>query len=359
MTDAQGSVRAWPSAVLHLDMDAFFVSVHLLDHPEDRGRPLAVGGSPQGRGVVTSASYEARRFGVRSGMAMRAALRLCPRLKVAAADWSRIRACSTQVMRLLAEYGPTEPTSIDEAYVDLGAIPAPHDLAPSIRSRVEIETGLPASAGLATSKLVAKVASERAKPGGCVVVLPGAEEGFLAPLPVRAISGIGPRTAERLSGLGIETCADLAGADRDALARRLGAHAAELVERARGLDRRTVRAGRHGPRSISAERTFATDLAEREALLAEIRHLCGRVGQRLRRHGLVASCVTVKFRWSDYTTFGRQRALRVPVDADQDIYAHAAALWLEHWPERRRVRLVGVGVTGLKAAAGRQLGLGL
>lgn len=340
-------------------MDAFFVNVHLLDHQEERGLALAVGGRPETRGVVTSASYEARRFGVRSGMPMRTAVRLCPRLRVVGANWPRIRECSQAVMDLLANFGPIEPVSIDEAFVDLGGHATPHEVAPVVRERVRSETGLPASAGLATSKLVAKVASEQAKPDGCRVVLPGDEGQFLAPLPVRALWGIGPRTAEWLAELGIETCADLATADADDLARRMGVHARSLPARARGLDGRRVRAGRHRPKSISAERTFDRDLDDRDALLGHLRELGNRVGSRLRRHELVSRRVFVKFRWSDFTTFVRQRALHVPIDADEDIHRHAAALWLGHWAPGRKVRLMGVGVGDLESTPARQLGLDL
>jgi len=352
-----GGAGHWPSAILHVDMDAFFVSVYLLDHPEDRGLAVAVGGRPGTRGVVTSASYEARRFGVRSGMPVHAAVRLCPELKTVRADWDRIRACSAQVMEVLRAYGPLEPVSIDEAFVDLGGFETPDRLAPAIRAKVLADTGLPASAGLGTTKLVAKVASELAKPGGCTVVPPGEEPGFLAPLPVRTLWGIGPRTAEWLADLGIETCGDLAAADPDVLVRRMGPHASRLPALARGGDSRPVHAGPHRPKSISTERTFDRDIADREQLLEHVRVQSARVGERLRRHGFLAGRVFVKFRWADFTTFTRQRTTVVPTDADADIQAIAEAIWLEHWPPGRKVRLIGVGVGDLEAGAARQLGL--
>jgi DNA polymerase-4 len=351
---------AWPSAILHLDMDAFFVNVYLLDHPEARGLPLAVGGRPETRGVVTSASYEARSFGVRSGMATRSALRLCPALKVVPANWERIRQASAQVMEVLRSFGPIEPMSVDEAYVDLCAAPHPHEVAQRVRQAVLDATGLPASAGLATSKVVAKVASEQAKPGGCRVVWPGEEAAFLAPLPVRAILGIGPRTAERLMDLGIETCGQLAEEEPEELARRMGPHASVLAARARGEDGgRSVRAQRRDVKSISAESTFDRDVADREVLLGQVRHLSERVGERLRRKAMLAGRVFVKFRWADFTTFTRQKAVPVPVDADEDIYRVAAAIWLENWPRGQRVRLLGVGVGDLQSSAARQLRLDL
>ncbi len=356
---APTTVPSWPAAILHLDLDAFYVGVHLLSHPEDRGQRLAVGGSPTGRGVVTSASYEARRFGVRSGMPTSRAMRLCPRLKVVGADWPLIRECSGQVMGILARYGPCEPLSVDEAYVDLAESDVPERLAAEIRERVVDETGLAASVGLATSKLVAKVASDAGKPGGCVAVQPGSEAAFLAPMPAQVIWGIGPRTAERLAALHIHTCADLASADPEQLARHLGPHAARLPRRARGQDRRQVRTDRPPPKSVSSERTFDRDVADQERLLEQVTLLSAHVGKRLRRHGLLAHTVFVKYRWSDFTTFTRQKSLPVPIDGDGDVVAVASALWLAHWPAGRKVRLIGVGVGGLEAARTRQLALNL
>ena len=205
-------------------MDAFYVNVHCLDHPEDRTVPLAVGGKPNQRGVVASASYEARKMGVRSAMPTATAVRLCPNLKLVPADWPRIRECSRQVMDILRQYGPLEQISVDEAYIDLSQQAEPETVAAHIRAEVKEKTGLPASVGLATAKLVAKVASDFDKPEGFTVVPPGTEAAFLAPLPMRAIWGIGPKTAEKLAGLGIETCGQLALADPDQLRRRFGKH---------------------------------------------------------------------------------------------------------------------------------------
>lgn len=353
------SAPAWPSAILHLDMDAFFVNVYLLDHPEDRGEPVAVGGRPETRGVVASASYEAREHGVRSAMPMRTAVRLCPGLKVVGVSRDRIRDCSREVMEILGGYGPVQPVSVDEAFVDLRACPSPDAVALEIQESVVGRTGLPASVGLATTKLVAKVASEAAKPGGCCIVEPGGEAAFLAPQPVRVIWGIGPRTAERLADLGIETCGELAEADPDDLARRMGPHAASLPRRARGVDGRSVHAGRAAPKSISNERTFERDVADRAVLLGQLAHLSGRVGERLRRQGLLAGRVFVKFRWADFTTFTRQRSVPVAIDGDDEILAVATAIWLEHWRPGRRVRLMGVGLADLESGEARQLGLDL
>ena len=193
----------WTRAILHVDMDAFYVNVHLLDHAEDAGLPLVVGGKPDERGVVSSASYEARQFGVRSAMPTAQAVRLIPRLKIVSPDWPRIRECSRGVMDVLEQYGPLEQISVDEAYIDLSATADPAALAAEIRERLPAETRLPASVGLAGSKLVAKVASDHQKPRGLTIVPPGEEAAFLAPLPVRVIWGIGPRPPERRAALGL------------------------------------------------------------------------------------------------------------------------------------------------------------
>jgi DNA polymerase-4 len=340
-------------------MDAFYVNVHRLDHPEDRGVPLAVGGKPDQRGVVASASYEARQMGVRSAMPAATAVRLCPNLKLVPANWPRIRECSRQVMDILRRYGPLEQISVDEAYIDLSEQAEPEAIAAQIRAEVKEKTGLPASVGLATSKLVAKVASDFEKPEGFTVVRPGSEAAFLAPLPTRSIWGIGPKTAEKLAGLGIETCGQLAQADPDQLRQRFGKQAVELRERARGIDGRSVQPDHGPPKSISQEWTFNSDVGETAVLRDKLRQMCGDVAQSLQKNGLVAHTVTVKFRWSDFTTFTRQRSVEVGIDGEADVYRLAEAIWLENWPKSRPMRLLGVGVSKLEEEGnGRQLGFG-
>ncbi len=348
---------SWSRAILHIDMDAFFVNVHLLDHPDDGGIPLAVGGLPQERGVVTSASYEARQFGVRSAMPMAVALRLVPALKIVPPDWTRIRECSRRVMGLLARYGPMEKMSVDEAYIDLSDAADPEATARELRDRVPAETGLPASVGLATSKLVAKVASDHQKPRGLTIVPPGQEAAFLAPLPARAIWGIGPRTAEKLARLGINTCGELAAADPDRLRPAFGRESEKMIRRARGEDDRPVQPDRGPPRSISQEWTFSRDVSDAAVLREHLEKMSAEVADALRKKRLVAHTVRVKFRWSDFTTFTRQRSLEVGTDEAATIFRLAEAIWRENWPEGRPMRLIGVGATSLVAAAGRQLGL--
>ncbi|MCA9984656.1 MAG: DNA polymerase IV [Anaerolineales bacterium] len=347
----------WPRAILHLDMDAFFVNVYLLEHPEDKGIPLVVGGRPDVRGVVASASYEARAFGVRSAMPAARALQLCPDLKFVGHNWPLIRSSSRAVMSILREYGPVEQMSVDEAYVDLTGTPLPATMAARIRERVKAETDLPASVGLATSKLVAKVASDHDKPEGFTIVTPGLEADFLAPLPVRAIHGIGPRTTERLAQLNIHTCAELAGAELAILQGAFGNQGPLLQLRSRGVDDRPVESEPGLAKSISQEITFNEDINDADYLRDRLQSMSISLGESLQGRELVAHTVTVKFRWSDFTTFTRQRSVVVGIDDGDEIYRLAEAIWQENWPPGQRMRLLGVGVSKIEAPQERQLRL--
>jgi DNA polymerase IV len=350
--------HSWPRAVLHLDMDAFYVNVHILDRPQDAGLPLVIGGKPTSRGVVASASYEARKVGIRSAMPTSTAVRLCPGLKIVPANWPRIRECSRQVMAVLEDYGPVEQVSVDEAYVDLSETADPLPLAEAIRTAVKAQTQLPASVGLASSKLVAKIASDHEKPEGCTIVLPGHEAAFMAPLTARAIWGIGPRTAEKLAGLGITTCGQLAAADTAVLQAAFGNQADSLQQRARGIDKRPVKAERGPPKSISQEWTFDRDVTDPAKLQAQLREQAESVAQSLQKRALVAQTVRVKFRWADFTTFTRQKSLEQPLDDAELIYRVAESIWQENWPPGQPMRLIGVGVTGLSDCEQRQLRFG-
>ena len=352
-------IPPWPRAVLHLDMDAFFVNVYLLEHPEDKGVPLVVGGRPDVRGVVASASYEARAFGIRSAMPAARAIALCPDLKFAPHNWPLIKSSSKHVMSILREYGAVEQMSVDEAYVDLSHRPVPATLAARIRERVKAETSLPASVGLATSKLVAKVASDHDKPEGLTIVSPGSEATFLAPMPVRAIHGIGPRTAEKLGHIGIRTCAELAAADLVELRQAFGNQAESLQQRASGIDKRTIESDRGLAKSISQERTFNEDISDPDYLRDKLRSMCVSLAESLTRRKLVAHTVTVKFRWADFTTFTRQRSVLVGIDGEDDIYRLAEAIWLENWPAGQKMRLLGAGVSKIESPSERQLRLDL
>ena len=345
----------WPRAIMHLDMDAFYVNVYLLDHQQDRGLPLAVGGRPGSRGVVMSASYEARAFGVRSAMPANRAVGRCPQLKFVSADWSRIKECSQQVMAILGEYGPTQPVSVDEAFVDLSLREAPTDLARTIQQRVQVETGLPCSVGLASTKLVAKVASDHEKPQGRTIVPTGFEADFLAPMSTRAIWGIGPKTAERLRAININTCGELATVDIQELRSIMGAYGVELQALARGEDQRPVRPDRGAARSISAERTFSRDVADDEVIKETLEELCTRVGRRLRQSRMLARTLKVKLRWPDFTTITRQRSLRSGFDSDEVLIRLARDLLAANRTSNRPVRLMGVGVGQLSPLVEQRL----
>lgn len=349
--------RSWPRAIVHLDMDAFYVNVHCLDHPEHYGIPLAVGGRPNSRGVVASASYEARGFGVKSAMPMARAVRLCPQLTIVPADWSRIKECSLEVMEILEQFGPLERMSVDEAYLDLTGAPDPVAVARRIRDEVRDTTHLPVSVGLSTNKLVAKVASDFDKPNGFTVVPPGREADFLAPMQVRALHGVGPRTEDRLHKLGYRTCAQLARAEPAELRRRLGSHGAVLPLRARGIDPRPVEWEPGPPKSVSSERTFARDLTRVEDIRKAFTELAESVARSLVRKELVARTVAMKCRDSDFETITRQRTLPHPTDSADELFAVAFSLWEQNWFPGRAVRLCGVGTSNLSEARERQLRL--
>ncbi len=349
----------WPRAVLHLDMDAFYANVHILDNPDDKGIPLIIGGQPNQRGVVMSASYEARAFGVHSAMPCSQAVRLVPQVKIVPANWPRIRECSAEVMVILEQYGAVEKMSVDEAYVDLSEQVQPEQVAREIQTAVQTQTHLPCSVGLATSKLVAKVASDHEKPQGCTIVPPTTEAAFMAPLPTRAIWGIGPKTAEKLvHRLEVKTCGQLAAADLGQLIALLGNLGGELKQRAAGIDERAVKPHSGPPQSISQEWTFNTDINDPTILLEHLDKMCQQIAQSVQKRKLTARTVQVKFRWSDFTTFTRQKSVTVGIDEAVDIYRLAEVLWRENWPEGRRMRLLGVGVSNLEETAVRQLGFG-
>lgn len=342
-----------PRVVLCLDMDAFFASVECARDPALQGRPVVVGGSPEGRGVVTSATYEARRYGIHAAMPTAQALRLCPQVVVVHGHFEAYHRASRQVRSILEELSPwVEMASIDEAFVDLTgteqSLGAPLEIARGLQARIRRELGLPCSIGLAANKLVAKVACSASKPNGLRQVLPGAEAAFLAPLPATAIPGIGPRTAERLAELRIRTCAQLAAAPLPVLQNLLGGPAAGLQRRARGLDGARV-APHEGPAlSISSSSTFAEDSRDPTYLHAVLCSHVEHVGHALRRQRQCAGCIAVQVRWADFTTQSHQRTLSPPVAGDEELYRAAGELLAYLLAQdRQRVRLLGVEVSRL------------
>ena len=347
------------ASILHLDLDAFFASVEQRDKPSLRGKPVIVGGLG-GRGVVSTASYEARVFGVGSAMPMHEARRLCPRAAFLSGRFGAYRTASRVVMGILAELSPlVEPLSLDEAYVDLAAgdldvsdSAALLGVAAELRARVTRATGLTASVGLGSSKFMAKLASELAKPDGVYLVEPGTEVERIAPLAVRAIPGVGPVTAEKLDRLGIQTVADLRRASANELRREVGqAWATELARLSVADDDRPVSPERE-VKSISVEDTFDADIADMGVLEAKVARDAVAVAGRLNKAGLFARTVTVKIKLGDFTTHTRSRTLLGAVDA-ADVIAESARQLLRGASAQvaQGVRLIGVGVSGFTAAA--------
>ena len=330
-------------AILHLDLDAFFVSVECLRNSALRGKPLIVGGS-SGRGVVASCSYEARKFGVRSAMPIRMALRLCPDAQVLRGDMEAYSKHSHMVTEIITEEAPLfEKASIDEFYADLTGMDRHFGCwrwSNELRSRIMRETGLSLSLGLAVNKLVSKVGTNVAKPAGAKLVAPGDERGFLAPLPVRSLPSVGRVTCQKLSFMGVRTVRTLRDIAPDLLRREFGRHGAALWKKANGIDDSPV-VPYHDQKSISTERTFATDTIDMRFLRDQLTDMVTRLAFELREKQRLTACLTVKLRYTDFNTFTRQR--RIPYTAnDRTLIRHALELFERLYERRQLVRLVGV-----------------
>ena len=342
-------------SILHVDMDAFYASVEQRDNPELRGKPLVVGGTTN-RGVVAAASYEARKFGVRSAMPMRDAYRRCPSLLRVRPRMSDYQKVSKQIFNIFRSFTPlVEGLSLDEAFLDVTAsvalFGAPVDIAAAIKQRILDETSLTASVGVAINKLVAKIASDLDKPDGLTVVYPQDYERRLDPLPVSVLPGIGRETLKRLSGTGIRTIRDLRLAETRLLEPVFGRFTQKTRDRAAGIDNRPVVAARE-EKSISAEETYDTDLATREDMDRELLRLTERTAARLRKAALAAGTVQIKIRQSDFKTYTRQRRVRPPANGTDQIYAVVRELlgtWLSRNPGAK-IRLFGVGGSDLAPA---------
>ena len=336
--------------ILHADLDAFYASVEQLDDPELRGKPVVVGGSPESRGVVAAASYEARAFGIRSAMPMHTAMQRCPQAVRVSPRFDRYHEVSSQVMEIFRDITDLiEPLSLDEAFLDVSARVAPdtmpESIAAEIRRRVAEEIGLTISVGVAASKSIAKIASDMDKPDGLTVVPPGTERDFLAPLPVRKLWGIGPKASERLNTEGIENIGDLARKSEDWFASWFGKNGPIMRALALGRDDRPVVVSRE-TKSISAETTLAEDTGSPEMLRELIARLSQRVARQLADADLQGRTVKLKLRLSDFTTFTRQRSLTLPEDSADVIATIASALLDRELHSGRQFRLIGVGVSG-------------
>ena len=333
-----------------MDMDAFFASVEQARDPALRGRPVVVGGLPGQRGVVSAASYEARRYGLHSAMPLVVAYRLCPHAVFLPGNFSAYRDCSRRIMEMFRELTPlVEPRSLDEAYLDLtGCQPMlgpPPVVAADLKARIRRELGITASVGIASNKLVAKIASDFRKPDGLVEVASGQEASFLAGLPVSALPGVGPATARALQSLGIGRVGELAQAPLSVLRSRFDTMASHLVRMARGQDDSPVE-GHGEAKSISRSITFASDTYDFAFVLAVAGCLAERVGSRLRQGNRAARTVHLQLRFSDFETITRSSTLRSPTDSDQVIFEEVKRL-LGRALSGKKVRLVGVGASGL------------
>jgi DNA polymerase-4 len=358
-----------PRTILHLDLDAFFCAVEETRDPSLRGKPFAVGGKPEERGVVSSCSYPARAFGVRSAMPMSRALRTCPGLIVVPPRHRLYSEVSKQVMARFDDLTPfVEQISIDEAFLDISDMREPPErIARRLQAGIRDDLGLPSSIGIASNKLVAKIATEVGKkaalhrperrvlpqskdevgpPFALTIVPPGEEATFLAPLPADMLWGVGPKTAKRLADFGIHTIGDIAGWPEAELTSLFGEHGRDLARHARGIDERPI-VTEYEVKSISQETTFARDVRDDKILESTLRELSAQVARRLRKDDLAGTTVRLKLRWPDFTTLTRQTTLNQPTDQDEEIASTAAALLQSVRHSGQAVRLIGVGVSHL------------
>jgi DNA polymerase IV len=348
--DAPAELTSGSSAsILHVDMDAFFVSVELLERPELRGKPVIVGGRPDQRGVVTAASYEARKYGIQSAMPLRTAGRLCPHAIFLDGHHAKYTLWSDRVASILAKFSPiVEMVSIDEAYLDLAGTERLHGpplaAADKLLRTITRETGLPCSGGLASTRLVAKVASDQGKPRGLVWVAPGREAQFLAPLPVRKIPGIGKVTEKALHVLGIETVEQIAALSQEKLEKIFGQWGTALYRKTRGGDSYEFVLDAE-PKSISQNHTFNEDTADLAALTAVLSHLSQKACKRLREAGLAARTLTLTIRYQGFDTHTRSKSLAESASLDAGISAVFQELFLQHLDRKRKVRLLGVSLS--------------
>lgn len=358
-----------PETVIHVDLDAFFYAMEELRDPSLKGKPVVIGGAPGGRGVVTTASYEARKYGIRSAMPASTAHRLCPQAIFLPTDHRYYAEGSRRFHEILRSLSPlVEPAGVDEAYLDVrGCEPIlrPADgehlgefAARAIRQRIREEVGIAASAGISTNKLVSKVASDAAKPDGMLLVRAGEEAAFLAPMDLRALPGIGRQTAEGLRRLGLRTLGDLQAYPTGLLRERFGTYGLELARHARGEFESAVTDGSGQAKSVSREMTFGEDEGNRERLRAVLRGQAEQVGRDLRRKLLSARTISIKYRYPDFETHTASQTLKLPTALDEVIFQAASKLLSAALrKDGRPLRLLGVAASGLGLDEGRQLGL--
>ena len=347
--------------ILHCDMDSFYAAVHMRDDPSLKDKPVVIGGSPEGRGVVAAASYEARRYGIRSAMPAARAVRLCPQVIFIRPDFSRYRRESQTIFDIFGRFTSViQPVSIDEAYLDVSEQLQPWGnataVASAIKRTVREERGLTVSVGVAPNRLVAKIASDFDKPDGLTVVPPRRVQSFLDPLSARSLPGVGPATARRLGKLGIDTIADLRAVPLVGLTERLGRYGRRLYEYARGIDDRPVRQHRER-KSLSSETTYPQDLRGLEELERELDRLSEQVARGLSKRQLSACTFTVKVRYDDFTTVTRSRTLAGPTCDPEEIKVYSRGLLRRSEAGDRPARLLGVGASNLVPGEVAQLRL--
>lgn len=337
--------------ILHVDLDAFFVAVEVARRPELVGKPVVVGGDPGGRGVVATASYEARKFGVFSAMSLKTAQRLCPQAVFLRGDYREYERVSKVFHSILADFTPlVESGGLDEAYLDItgceGLVGTPVEAATEIRRRVREQTGLAASVGIAGNRMIAKIASDKAKPDGLLEVPEGTEAAFLAPLPLRAMPFLGASTEKKLGSLGLTTIGQLAAFSEQVLVSLLGPHGSVLLQRAQGIDDSPVGDGHEGRKSISREGTFNEDVASGQRLRAVLRAYSESVASQLREKGWRTRTVSLKLRYGDFTTISRSVTLKRPANSNDAVYEAAVGMFEKlRAADGRAVRLIGVGLS--------------
>jgi len=346
---------ASPRSIIHLDMDAFYASVEQLDNPALKGKPVIVGGSSK-RGVVSAASYEARKYKIHSAMPIAQAMKLCPHGFFLPVRMKRYKEISSQVFRIFQKYTPlVEPLSLDEAFLDVTGsaklFGTAEDIAKRIRKEVFQETGLTISAGVAASKLVAKIASDLNKPDGLTIVPVGKEAEFLAPLPIKRLWGVGKKTQETLSLLGVHTFGDIASLPEKLLEQKFGKHGISLRRKALGLDNRDVET-EHETKSVGHEFTFDTDLVELETIRRELLELAVMVAKRLRRYQLQGKTITLKVKYHDFKQITRSSTIKQHSADSKRIYEEVIRLLQKTDAGEKPLRLLGISVSGLQLESG-------
>jgi len=345
--------------IFHIDLDAFFVSVEQVLNPELKGKPVIVGGDPERRGVVASASYEARPFGIHAGMPSSKARRLCPQAIFIRSHFSLYKDASAKFMNILGDFSPyIEPLGFEEAYLDVTGCEEPYgsprQLALAIKERIHKELKITGSVGIATCKVVAKIASDLCKPDGLLEIAPGEEQAFLNPLPVAKLPGVGKKTEQSLKEMGVTTIGELASLPLDTIKRQFGATGAVIHSYARGIDDREVEAPGEA-KSISQQLTFARDTLDRNFLEANLHNLCQEVCQELRSQNKRARCVAIRLRYADFKTITRQVILKEASDVTQVIFATAQQLLSKALVQQEKpIRLIGIRISSL-VGEGKQL----